>query len=180
MNKLIFFSLVFAFSEFVLMLFKRSKTGTSKSGEDKGSMIFLWVMITAGFTAGFFLAGPVSHFWLGFGAALFTGGSIIRWVAIIQLGKEFTVDVAITDNALLKTDGVYEKVRHPAYLGILMIVAGFSAAMNSFYSFSVLVVPVFLAIIYRIRVEEKVLIAEFGNSYINYMALTKKLIPGIY
>jgi protein-S-isoprenylcysteine O-methyltransferase Ste14 len=96
------------------------------------------------------------------------------------LGKSFTVDVAITDAAKLRTNGIYKRIRHPGYLGILMIVTGFSSLMSSYYSFLVLAIPVLLAIIYRIRVEEKVLISEFGDSYLNYMAGTKRLIPGIY
>jgi protein-S-isoprenylcysteine O-methyltransferase Ste14 len=35
-------------------------------------------------------------------------------------------------------------------------------------------------VIYRIYVEEKVLVKEFGNSYLEYKSKTKRLIPGIY
>jgi protein-S-isoprenylcysteine O-methyltransferase Ste14 len=180
MNTLIWLSFGFAASEFILMLIKRSKKVTSRARNDKGSLILLWGMITIGFTAGFILAGPLNQFWLGFGTGLLVIGIIIRWVAILQLGKAFTVDVAITDTARLKTDGIYERIRHPSYLGILMIVTGFSSAMNSIYSFLVLLVPVSIAILYRISVEEKVLIGEFGSNYIEYKKETKKIIPWIY
>jgi protein-S-isoprenylcysteine O-methyltransferase Ste14 len=180
MNKIILFSILFAFSELVLMLFKHSKSGLLNSKKDKGSLIILWLMITTGFSAGFFLAGPFNQYWLGFGTGLVITGLIIRWVSILQLGTAFTVDVAITDTARLKSDGIYKWIRHPSYLGLLMIVSGFSAVMNSLYSFLVLVIPVLLAIIYRISVEEKVLKVEFGDSYLKYMAETKKLIPGLY
>jgi protein-S-isoprenylcysteine O-methyltransferase Ste14 len=173
-------SLLFASSELLLTIIKRSKTGNSKTREDRGSMILIWITITLGFIGGFFLSKPVNQFFAGAGFALIIGGLIYRWVAILQLGKSFTVDVAITNAANLKTDGIYERVRHPSYLGLILIVVGFSATMSSFYSFLVLAVPVFLAISYRISVEEKVLITEFGESYIKYKATTKKLIPGIY
>lgn len=52
--------------------------------------------------------------------------------------------------------------------------------MNSFYSFLVLVLPVLIAVIFRIGVEENVLIKEFGNSYVEYRSKTKRLIPGVY
>jgi protein-S-isoprenylcysteine O-methyltransferase Ste14 len=180
MNIIVLFSLLFAFSELLLMLLKHSKTRTSKTRNDRGSLVLLWIIITTGFTGGFFLARPVNQFWLGFGTVLLIAGLIIRWVAVLQLGKSFTVDVAITDAAKLRTNGIYKRIRHPGYLGILMIVTGFSSLMSSYYSFLVLAIPVLLAIIYRIRVEEKVLISEFGDSYLNYMAGTKRLIPGIY
>jgi protein-S-isoprenylcysteine O-methyltransferase Ste14 len=180
MNTLIWLSIGFAASEFILMLVKRSKRITSRTRNDRGSLILLWVMITIGFTGGFFFSRHINQFWLGFGTGLLVIGVIVRWVAIMQLGNAFTVDVAITDSARLKTDGIYERIRHPSYLGILMIVTGFSFAMNSFYSFLVLVVPVSVAILYRISIEEDVLIGEFGNNYIEYKKETKKIIPWIY
>jgi protein-S-isoprenylcysteine O-methyltransferase Ste14 len=137
-------------------------------------------MISLGFTGGFFLSSPLNPFWAGLGFLLIAGGVIIRWTAILQLGKFFTVDVAITNEASLKTDGIYESVRHPSYSGVLAIVLGFSVAMNSFYSVIVLVVPVLTAVIYRINVEEALLINEFGDSYLVYKTKTKMLIPGIF
>jgi protein-S-isoprenylcysteine O-methyltransferase Ste14 len=180
MNNLVILAYLFGMSELILAFFKRSRKGKVKTRKDKGSLIFLWSVITLGITAGFFLSRPISMFWMGFGTGLIIAGLIIRWVAILQLGKSFTVDVAITDSAVLKTDGIYERLRHPSYLGVLLIVTGFSAAMNSLLSFTVLVIPVFTALVYRIKIEEELLISEFGSQYKNYMLTTKKLIPGIY
>lgn len=180
MRPIVYFSLAFAFSELVLMLVKRSKEAHVKTRSDKGSLAFLWLMITCGFFVGFFLSKPMNQFWAGFGILFIIGGLILRWVSILQLGSAFTVDVAVNNEAKLKTNGVYERIRHPSYLGMLLIVIGFSATMSSIYSFLVLVVPVFLAIIYRIRVEENLLKNEFGDSYSNYSLDTKKLIPWIY
>jgi protein-S-isoprenylcysteine O-methyltransferase Ste14 len=180
MNKIIILSYLFGFSELILMFVKRSRAGRTRTRQDKGSLILLWVCIVLGFTGGFFLSGPVNQFWAGFGATLLIGGLIIRWISILTLGKSFTVDVAITKDASLKTDGIYEFVRHPSYTGIILIVTGFSALMNSFWSFIVLVIPVFLAVVYRISVEEELLLSEFGASYENYMATTRKLIPLIF
>jgi protein-S-isoprenylcysteine O-methyltransferase Ste14 len=180
MNPLVVLSFVFAFSELLLMFARHSRKKTTKSRKDSGSMILIWIIITLGFISGFFLSKPVNQFFLGAGFALIFGGIIYRWAAIMQLGKSFTVDVAITNAAKLKTDGIYGRVRHPSYLGLLLIVVGFSVTMNSFYSFLVLPVPVFLAISYRIFVEEKLMVTEFGESYVKYKAVTKKLIPGIY
>ena len=173
-------SLVFGFSELMLMLFKRSKSGFSKTQKDNGSMILIWVSITVGFFGGFYLANPLNDFFEGFGLVFIVTGLIIRWVAILQLGKSFTVDVAITDTAKLKTDGLYKRIRHPSYTGLFSIVLGFSFIMSSFFSFLVLAVPVFFAISYRIIVEEKVLINEFGDCYLEYKSRTKRIIPGIY
>jgi protein-S-isoprenylcysteine O-methyltransferase Ste14 len=180
MNIIILLSYGFGFSEFLLLLVKRSSGKALRTRENRGSLILLWITITLGFTMGFFLSRPMSQLWMGFGWPLLIAGLIMRWIAILQLGRSFTVDVAINERARLKTDGIYERVRHPSYLGLLMIVIGFSSMMCSFYSFLVLVIPVFIAILYRISVEEKLLIREYGDSYIEYMKTTRKIIPGIY
>ena len=180
-----YLSFAFALSEFLLMLFKHSGTKIAKTRKDQGSMIFIWAMITLGFTGGFILAkynswNIVNYIITGIGSILILAGIIIRWLAIIQLGKSFTVDVAITDAARLKKDGLYRKIRHPSYLGLVLIIIGFSLTMNSFYSVLVFILPVGFAIIYRIKVEESVLLNEFGDDYSKYAAKTKKLIPGIF
>jgi protein-S-isoprenylcysteine O-methyltransferase Ste14 len=180
MNNLVILSFVFAFSELLLLINKRSSEGIVKTRSDRGSLIFLWLMITAGFTGGFFLSGHTNTLLAGSGFMLVIAGIVIRWAAIIQLGKAFTVDVAITESAKLKTDGIYSKVRHPSYSGLLLVVTGFSLAMASLYSFTVLVLPVTIAIIYRITVEEKVLQNEFGQAFMEYKSHTSRLIPGIY
>jgi len=180
MKPMIILSLAYAVSEFLLMLLKRSKGGSVKTREDRGSLIFLWTMITLGFITGFFFSKPTNSFSTAFGFPLIIGGLIIRWVSIIQLGSAFTVDVAIINNVNLKTDGIYERIRHPSYLGMLLVVTGFSVTMCSLSSFLVLVIPVFIGIVYRISIEEKVLIKEFGDNYLRYMDSTKKLIPGIF
>lgn len=180
MIKIVWLSFAFAFSELLLMIIKHSTPASSKTRRDRGSMILLWAAITFGFTAGFILSEPVDQFWSGFGVSLLIAGLIIRWIAILSLGRSFTVDVAITDTATLKTDGIYERIRHPSYLGLLLIVTGFAAAMSSLYSFLVFVPPVFLAIAYRIAVEEKLLQDEFRDTWLEYKSRTRKVIPGIW
>lgn len=180
MSSIVILSFAYALSEFMMIFIKRSKQKSVKIRRDRGSLIFLWVMITLGFTAGFYMSKPADNFWFGFGLPFIIGGLAIRWIAILQLGSSFTVDVAINKGADLKTDGIYEKVRHPSYSGMLLIITGFSVLMCSLASFTVLVIPVFLAVLYRIKVEEITLKSEFGDSYTKYMAATKRLIPWVY
>lgn len=180
MIPLIYLSFIFGASEILLAIVRHSKSGKTKIRGDKGSLIFLWLAISAGFTGGFILSKPIDGFWAGFGLPLLVFGFIIRWVSIIQLGKSFTVDVAIGESADLKTDGIYERIRHPSYAGLLLIVVGFSSTMGSVYSFLVFTIPVFMAITYRITIEEKVLVNEFGDRYLKYKTKTKRIIPGIF
>lgn len=167
------------------MLVKRSKKTTTKQLNDKGSLILLWITITICFTFGYIFANyriwhTINYIWAGIGLILIAMGIIVRWMAIIQLKNAFTVDVAIGNNQNLKTNGMYKVVRHPSYLGLLLIMTGFSICMNSFTSMFVVIIPMFFAIWYRISVEEKLLITEFKEDYSTYQLKTKKIIPWVF
>lgn len=166
------------------MLVKRSKESDTKQRKDKGSLILLWIMITLCFTFGFIFAKynhweSINFVFAGIGLLIIIVGFIVRWMTIIQLKKAFTVDVAIGQEHELKTSGMYKWIRHPSYLGLLLIMVGFSLYMNSIISVLVIFIPMLLVIMYRISVEENVLIEEFGDSYVTYKLKTKKIIPWV-
>ncbi len=180
----IYAAVLFFISEMLLLMSKRSKNKTLKTGNDKLSLLFIWVAITFNMTLGFFLANyqpwDSSNKTIAYvGLILCCFGIVIRWASILQLKKEFTVDVAIRNNHQLKTDGLYTYTRHPSYSGLLLICLGLSIAMNSIFSvFASL--PVVIAVLYRINVEEAILIQEFGEVYRGYMEITGKLVPKIF
>ena len=180
-----YFSLLFFLSEFILMVAKRSKKKGTKIKKDRMSLVLFWIVITLGLTTGFFKANYNEWSNLNFSLAIIgicicISGAIVRWVSIIQLNKEFTVDVAISENHNLKTHGLYKYIRHPSYLGLLLICFGLSVAMNTVISVVVITIPVLLVILYRIKIEEKILVSEFGDSYKDYMKLTYRIIPKLY
>lgn len=185
MNIIIYLSFVFGLSELALVLFKRSESRSVKTRYDKGSLILLWVIMISCITAGFFMAKysewiPINYILALTGIVLYISGLIIRWISIIQLKKRFTVDVVINRGHILETGGLYKHIRHPSYLGLLLILAGLSLAMNSLISFIIVIVPVFMGLNYRIFVEEKLLDAEFGEEYVNFRSTRKKIIPYIF
>jgi|SRR6185503_941637 len=178
--------IAFSASELCLLIFKRSKTGVKKNDADKRSLLFLWITIPACLT----LAGFISGYRLGpattddvvikIGLAMAIVGFAIRWTAIFALGKFFTVDVEISEQHKLKTEGIYKMVRHPSYLGLILIVIALGLCMENLVSLAVVVVPIFIAMNYRITVEEKALTDAFGTQYTAYSETTARIIPWIY
>jgi protein-S-isoprenylcysteine O-methyltransferase Ste14 len=79
----------------------------------------------------------------------------------------------------LVTDGVYRIIRHPSYLGMLILMFGWALAFRSGAGviLAALIIPPILA---RIRSEEALLCAQFGKQYEAYCRRTSRLIPGIY
>ena len=79
----------------------------------------------------------------------------------------------------LITDGVYSHIRHPLYLGEITRNLGFALLFSSLYGLAVMIIANLFLII-RIHIEEKMLIAQFGKEYKEYMKKTYKLMPYIY
>ena len=178
-------SIIFPVSEIILMIFRRSKSGEAEIQQDRNSMRVLWLVIGVSVFAGLYLANTFPRKdgfeklqWAGF--LVFIVGAAIRWIAVYQLGKEFTVDVSIGKEHRINQSGLYGIVRHPSYLGLLMEFLGFSLLFRSWAPLFVINVPVFSALHYRILIEEDLLIQYFGDEYRIYMKSTKRLIPLLY
>ena len=92
---------------------------------------------------------------------------------------EICYKLQIVGNQRLITNGVYSRVRHPLYLGEISRNIGFALFFFSLYGLIVMLIAnVFL--IMRIRIEEKMLIDQFGKEYKEYMKKTYRLIPYVY
>ena len=115
--------------------------------------------------------------WLG--VILFVVGGMLRIGPVFVLGSRFSGLVAIQPGHTLVTGGMYRWIRHPSYLGLLLIMLGWGLAFRAGVGIvlTVLIVPPLIA---RIRSEERLLASHFGDEYAAYRARTARLIPGIY
>jgi len=154
---------------------------------DRGSLLILWMVIFASITACEWIrhvyppnmSGGAS--WLkSAGLIVLVAGISIRWTAIRTLGKAFSVNVAIKDSQRICRAGLYHFLRHPSYLGLLLIFLAIGLHSRNWTSFAVVLVPTVAAMLYRIHIEEHALRDAFGEEYMDYARGTKRLIPGVY
>ena len=75
--------------------------------------------------------------------------------------------------------GPYAWVRHPIYTGVLLAVVGRALSVNTVAAWMGAVIAAG-AYWRKIRLEERVLMAHFGNEYTQYRAEVKALVPGIW
>jgi protein-S-isoprenylcysteine O-methyltransferase Ste14 len=115
--------------------------------------------------------------WLG--VFFYLAGGALRIWPIFVLGRRFSGLVAIQPGHELVTDGIYRVIRHPSYLGMIILMLGWALAFRSGLGviLAALIVPPLLA---RIRSEETLLRLQFGDEYEAYRRRTSRLIPGIY
>jgi protein-S-isoprenylcysteine O-methyltransferase Ste14 len=115
--------------------------------------------------------------WLG--VILYVAGGALRIWPVFVLGRRFSGLVAIQPGHELVTDGPYGYIRHPSYLGMIILMLGWALAFRSGPGviLAALILPPLLA---RIRSEETLLQTQFGEQYDAYCKRTSRLIPGIY
>jgi protein-S-isoprenylcysteine O-methyltransferase len=71
-------------------------------------------------------------------------------------------------------------VRHPGYSGSLLVWIGAGMAVSNWIALTLVTLVCLIAYIYRIRSEEAMLVARFGQEYEEYRRRTKRLIPYLY
>ena len=115
--------------------------------------------------------------WIGI--ALYVVGGALRLWPVFVLGHRFSGLVAIQPEHKLVTEGIYGVIRHPSYLGLLVNSLGWGLAFRSGVGvlLTVVLLPLLVA---RIRAEEALLRAHFGDEYEAYRGRTSRLIPGVY
>ncbi len=116
--------------------------------------------------------------WVGVG--LMGLSLLLRLWANTTLGGFYTRTLRVADGQPIVQSGPYRVIRHPGYLGvILMWLGGGLAVMNWLATLAVLV-SLLPAYHYRIGVEEAMLAAAQGEAYRAYQTHTWRLIPFIY
>jgi protein-S-isoprenylcysteine O-methyltransferase Ste14 len=104
-----------------------------------------------------------------------TGLGFAVW-ARTHLGKNWSGRPAIKVNHKLIRTGPYRFVRNPIYTGILFGYAGTAIVIGELWAF-ILIMCVMGGVLMKIRVEEKFLLEEFGEAYVQYRNEVKALIP---
>ena len=127
------------------------------------------------------LAWPASAFCITVGAALGAGGVAFRAAAMAHLGFRYQLSpVNQLHSAPLATAGPYRLVRHPGYLGLVAQFVGMSLLFSQPIA-ALSVIPLLVAVRYRIVFEESLLREEFGARYLDYSSHTRwRVIPCLY
>jgi protein-S-isoprenylcysteine O-methyltransferase Ste14 len=114
------------------------------------------------------------------GPAVMALGLGLRVWATRALGRFYTRTLRLSGSQLVVRSGPYRWVRHPGYLGALVMWVGFGLASTS--GLATVANLAMMSYVYqrRIRAEETMLQAGLGEPYRAYMHTTWRLVPGIY
>jgi len=104
----------------------------------------------------------------------------LAWFAVRHLGKQWRIQAALNEDHELVQTGPYGWVRHPIYTSMLgmLLAAGFTW---SWWPLLLIALAIFLAgTEIRVRAEDRLLAARFGESFVAYRSRVRAYIPFLH
>lgn len=101
----------------------------------------------------------------------------VRAAAVRALGRMWSVHIEIRREHELVKEGPFGWVRHPIYLAAILELVGAMLFLNSVYTWILFVFCFVPSLFARIRLEERAMIAQFGDAYRRYRETTPAVLP---
>jgi protein-S-isoprenylcysteine O-methyltransferase Ste14 len=109
---------------------------------------------------------------------LFAAASILSWTSTHALGRQWRLDAGLNSDHELVRSGPYRLIRHPIYTSMLCMLLGTGLLLVTPLT---LLLPSLLFLIIgteiRVRIEEKLLAAQFGHEFLDYRRRVPAYIP---
>ncbi len=135
-------------------------------GVPVGEMVIAWTLLVTACAAGALVTGQFGRTSLRIGAPFLLLGGLLALAAVRALGRAQT----------LVTAGPYRWVRHPYFLGILLMLVGAIVAMRSLPAL-ILFYPALRVTLVRAHREEHNLALRFGDPYLEYNRRVSFILP---
>ncbi len=123
----------------------------------------------------------------GGGAVLFAAGLMVAWLGMVlrwwsfaTLGRYFTFVVKTSADQPVVDRGPYRVLRHPSYTGLLLAVAGCGLMVGNWAGAAAATIMVSIALVYRLRREERALADALGDRYRDFAEGRARLIPYVW
>jgi protein-S-isoprenylcysteine O-methyltransferase Ste14 len=112
--------------------------------------------------------------------AIAAGSGWLIEASIRTLGKQWALPARLVEGHKLITVGPYSYVRNPIYTGMLGMLIATGLAMEHWVALIAAVVVFAVGMVIRVRSEEKLLRAAFGDEFEDYAKRVPAVLPGIF
>ncbi len=93
------------------------------------------------------------------------------------LRERYTRTLFIQHEHAIERGGPYRWLRHPGYLGSLLVLNGIALASGNWITLLASLIATLAAYTYRIKVEDEMLVTALGNPYAQYRREVPALMP---
>ena len=158
--------------------------------EERGDLSF-WLLVPGMLAVCF--AAPLEYMYLdayawlpravwmqALGLGLVALGLLLRLWTRSAIRGAYSGHIQVTHDQILVTGGPYALIRHPGYLGLLLLTLGIALGYSGLIALIAVPVLVLPGLAYRIHIEERLLRESFGEPYRKYARRTKRLVPFIW
>ncbi|HLG62940.1 MAG TPA: isoprenylcysteine carboxylmethyltransferase family protein [Ktedonosporobacter sp.] len=112
------------------------------------------------------------------GDVLVALGLGITWLVVMQ-NNYAAANITVESGQKVITTGLYGLVRHPMYVGVLIMMVGIPLALDSLWGL-VIIIPGVIALVFRILDEEKMLKQELGGYSEYTQKVHYRLVPYVW
>jgi protein-S-isoprenylcysteine O-methyltransferase Ste14 len=110
------------------------------------------------------------------GIGLLAAGALVSSMAVRQMGTSWRVGIDREGPGELVSSGLYGRVRHPIYTGVLLATGGLACVTADALSLAVAAVT-FVALPIQARLEEEFLLSRHPEEYPDYLRRTGRFWP---
>ena len=160
-------------------------TRSHKTPLDTGLLVLAWVgfslpLVWIASPAFAFAEYPLRPGPLIVGVTCYVVGLWLFYRSHADLGTNWSVTLEIREQHRLITQGVYRRIRHPMYSALALYSVGHALVIPNWVAGPSNLIAFAILFALRVRPEERMMVAEFGDEYIAYATETKRLVPGVW
>jgi protein-S-isoprenylcysteine O-methyltransferase Ste14 len=124
----------------------------------------------------FWLRQP--HSWqVALAIVCFALGILLSWTSTRALGRQWRIDAGLSSDHQLIMGGPYRLVRHPIYTSMLCVLLATGLVVTPLPLFLLALIVFLIGTAIRVRIEDKLLAAQFGDTFQQYRQKVPACIP---
>jgi protein-S-isoprenylcysteine O-methyltransferase Ste14 len=165
----------------------RTRKTFAQQGRERGQTSMMWSFYALfGVNVATFLGTIAEFFFVDrtvilavmiVGMGLFAMSLWLRSLAVLTLGRYWSLHIEIRQDHPFVREGVYGYIRHPAYAAFVLEATAITLVGNAWWSLLAVWVVYVPLLLMRIHKEDEALIGKFGERYREYRGEVGTLIP---
>lgn len=112
-------------------------------------------------------------------AAFMTGTIGLFWASSRAMGRNWAIVAQTRADHQLVQSGPFAWVRNPIYDALFLVLLAMGIGYGHYWNILPATVIYWVGTMMRVRIEERLLLAQFGAAYDDYRARVKRFVPGL-